>query len=142
MSVQLESKPGVSELIKNATNQYQSAVETLNKNLPVDLTPQKLAEKFQETQKTITSNANELWKKAQGNTDLENEIKGFTKKQLDALTEQFQSYQVCTEQIKGRACFILLNTFILYIYCYTLKDKQIITGFISFFFSEKVGRIK
>lgn len=58
------------------------------------LNMQKMNEKFDQTLKIITQSATELSKKAQGNTEIEKEIKEFTKKQIDAFLEQVKSVQV------------------------------------------------
>lgn len=81
-------------MVKEATKQWQSAVDTYGKNISNELSVQKLNEKFETTLKYITQNATELSKKAQGNLEVDKEIREFTKKQIDALMEQVRSIQV------------------------------------------------
>lgn len=90
----MEGKAGASDLIKEATKQWQSTVETYSKNVFADFNVQKFNEKLESTMKYITQNATELSKKAQGNTEIEKEIGEFTKKQIEALTEQVKTIQV------------------------------------------------
>jgi len=89
----LEGKAGVSDMVKEATKQWQTAVETYSKNVPAELNVQKLNEKFESTLKYITQHATELSKKAQGNLEVDKEIREFTKKQIDNLMEQVKSIQ-------------------------------------------------
>lgn len=56
-------------------------------------------EKFDQTLKIITQSATELSKKAQGNTEIEKEIREFTKKQIDSFMEQVKSIQVINKLI-------------------------------------------
>jgi len=94
LSKTFEGKAGVSDVVKEATKQWQSAVDSASKNLPEELTNvQKFNEKFESTLKSITQNATELSKKAQGNMEVDKEIRDFTKKQIDALMEQVKSIQ-------------------------------------------------
>lgn len=81
-------------MVKEATKKWHSAVETYSKKLPEELNVKKVNEQFEETLKYITQNATELSKKAQGNTEVEKDIKDFTKKQIDSLLEQVKSVQV------------------------------------------------
>lgn len=86
-------------MVKEATKQWQTAVDTYGKNITDELNVQKLNEKFEATLKYITQNATELSKKAQGNLEVDKEIREFTKKQIDGLMEQVRSIQV------NRTCF-------------------------------------
>lgn len=93
--MQFDSKAGVSDMVKEATKQWQTTVAAYSKNLPEEFTNvQKFNEKFESTLKEIIQNATELSKKAQGNTEVEKEIREFTKKQIDSLMEQAKSIQV------------------------------------------------
>ncbi|VVC34145.1 Hypothetical protein CINCED_3A010052 [Cinara cedri] len=85
LSKTFEGKTGVSDVVKEATKQWESAVDKYSKNLPQDLTPAKLTEKFEKSLKYITDNATELSNKAKGNSETEKEIREFTKKQIDSL---------------------------------------------------------
>lgn len=84
----------MSDIVKEATKQWQSAVETYGKGISNELNVQKLNERFETTLKYITQNATELSKKAQGNMEIDKEIREFTKRQIDALMEQVKSVQV------------------------------------------------
>ncbi|MCP6508388.1 hypothetical protein NL478_26865, partial [Klebsiella pneumoniae] len=64
LSKTLDGKAGVSDMVKEATKQWQSAVDTYGKNISNELSVQKLNEKFETTLKYITQNATELSKKA------------------------------------------------------------------------------
>lgn len=81
-------------MVKEATKQWHQAVETYSKNIPEEFNVKKVNEKFEETLKYITQHATDLSKKAQGNMEVDKEIKDFTKKQVDALMEQVKSFQV------------------------------------------------
>ncbi|MDK3205726.1 hypothetical protein, partial [Escherichia coli] len=70
-----DSKTGVSDMVKDATKQWQTTVDTYSKNLPEEFTNvQKFNEKFESTLKGIIQNATDLSKKAQGNTEVEKQI--------------------------------------------------------------------
>ncbi|VVC34146.1 Hypothetical protein CINCED_3A002948 [Cinara cedri] len=91
LSKTFESKAGVSDVVKEATKQWQTAVDTYTKNIPQDLSPTKLTENYENALKQITEKATELSKKAQGNSDIEKELREFTKGQIDALLKQVES---------------------------------------------------
>lgn len=91
---QFQSNPGVSKVVKEAAKKWEEAVNTYSKNLPEDLNPGNLAEKYEKSLKYITDHATELAKKADGNKDLEKEIIEFTKTQIDNLMTQVQTVKV------------------------------------------------
>jgi len=81
-------------MVKEATKQWQTTVDTYSKNVSNELNLQKMNERFESTLKYITQHATELSKKAQGNLEVDKEIREFTKKQIDALLDQVKTIQV------------------------------------------------
>ncbi|XP_025193914.1 uncharacterized protein LOC112593635 [Melanaphis sacchari] len=93
LSKSFEGKAGVSDVVKEATKQWQSAVDTYTKNLPKELSLKDFNEKSEQALKYIVEHATNISKKAQGNTDIEKEVKEFTKKNIDLLIEQVKSVE-------------------------------------------------
>lgn len=92
--LQFEGKAGATDVLKEATKQWQSAIETYTKNLPKEVSLKDFNDKTEQALKYIIEHATEVTKKAQGNTEIEKEIKEFTKKQIDFLMEQVKAVQV------------------------------------------------
>lgn len=80
--------------MKEATKQWEKAVETYSKNVPEDLSVKKLNERYESTLKYITQHATEISNKVKGNGDVEKEIREFTKKQIDSLMDNLKTVQV------------------------------------------------
>ncbi|XP_050540337.1 uncharacterized protein LOC126904973 [Daktulosphaira vitifoliae] len=93
LSDTIEKKTGESEVLKDAVKQWKKAVDTYNHSVPADLTADKLNEKYEKTLKYIKEQANDVYKKAQGNSEVEKDIRDFTKKQLDYLIDNLKTVQ-------------------------------------------------
>lgn len=92
--MQFEGKAGATDVVKEATKQWQAAIDTYTKNLPKEVSLKDFNEKAEQALKYIVEHATEVTKKAQGNTEIEKEIREFTKKNIDFLMEQAKTVQV------------------------------------------------
>jgi len=92
--VQFEGKASVSDVFKESTKQFQTVVDTYVKNLPKDFTLKDFTEKSEQALKHLVEHGTEITKKAQGNAELEKQIKDFIKKNIDTLIDQTKSLQV------------------------------------------------
>ncbi|CAI6350614.1 unnamed protein product [Macrosiphum euphorbiae] len=99
-SKSFEGKSSVSDLFKESTKQFQTVVDTYAKNLPKDLTMKDFTEKSEQALKHMVEHGNEIYKKAQGNAEIEKQIKEFIKKNIDNLMEQTKSIQAKLAEVK------------------------------------------
>jgi len=100
LSKSFEGKAGVTDVVKEATKQWQTTIDTYTKNLPKEVSLKDFNEKTEQALKYIVEHATEITKKAQGNTDIEKEIREFTKKNIDFLMEQAKSVQAKIADVK------------------------------------------
>jgi len=100
LSKSFEGKAGVNDIVKEATKQWQTTVDTYTKNLPKEVSLKDFNEKAEQALKYIVEHATEITKKAQGNTDIEKEIKEFTKKHIDLLTEHVKNVYTKVTDVK------------------------------------------
>ncbi|XP_027847470.2 uncharacterized protein LOC114127436 [Aphis gossypii] len=100
LSKSFEGKAGATDLVKEATKQWQTAIDTYTKNLPKEVSLKDFNEKAEQALKYIVEHATEVTKKAQGNTEIEKEIREFTKKNIDFLMEQAKAVEAKIADVK------------------------------------------
>ncbi|XP_022160272.1 uncharacterized protein LOC111026481 [Myzus persicae] len=95
-----DGKTGVSDLFKDSTKQFQTTIDNFVKTLPKDLTLKDFNEKTEQALKYMVEHGTEITKKAQGNTEVEKQIKDFIKKNIDSLLETTKAVQAKITEAK------------------------------------------
>jgi len=92
--LQFEGKTGVTDVFKESTKHFQTTIDNYIKTLPKDLSLKDFNEKTEQALKYLVEHGTEITKKAQGNAEVEKQIKDFVKKNLDSLIETTKAVQV------------------------------------------------
>ncbi|KAL5240165.1 hypothetical protein ACI65C_007575 [Semiaphis heraclei] len=88
-----EGKTSVSDMFKESTKQFQTTFDNYVKNMPKEISLKDFNEKAEQALKHMVEYGTEITKKAQGNTEVEKQIKDFIKKNIDVLMEQTKNIQ-------------------------------------------------
>lgn len=88
--------------------------------MPKEVSLKDFNEKAEQALKYIVEHATEVTKKAQGNTEIEKEIREFTKKNIDFLMDQAKSVQVSIILYTYKLSYILLRSPINHIFIFMI----------------------
>ncbi|XP_050540347.1 uncharacterized protein LOC126904983 [Daktulosphaira vitifoliae] len=89
----IEKKASSSDAVKEAVKQWRSGFESYNRAPPTKLTIEKISDKYINVARYIKEKSSDLSKNAQGNAEIDEEIKMFTQKQLNDLIENLKSVE-------------------------------------------------